>query len=443
MNSHVLQFSAISIALLGLVNFLLVWILHRQWWKIKAVRRASWLFPVTGVLIVALWGLASYLEFSFGSMLFGFLTVFCFIASIAFLLALPFSGTALTLERIVRWIAKRIDRKKTSSNAAPSEQQPARSHVPADADTVDTTRRSIITVGSAALPALTVGLGTYGMISSEYAVKFPNVEMFFDDLHPDLDGLRILHITDLHLGYSITLDSLEKTLINAEKQRPDLVLLSGDISDDLPVLPEALRMISQLRPRYGTFASLGNHEYHRGISQVLKIFDAGPVPLFVENGETVKIGKAELYIGAADDPVAAGQGVTGDHEDFLQRSVSQAFDGAPSQAFQLLMSHRPEGFNQAARMNLDLTVAGHKHGGAQIGWNGRSLAETWFGLGEYTWGYYEKNNGASKLYTSAGAGHWFPFRLGVPREAPVYILRRGKGSSQYTENGSGLITTSA
>lgn len=440
MNFFVLKYSAMSIALLGLINFLLVWSLHRQWWKIKAVRRATWLFPVAGILIVVLWGLASYLESGFGSMLFGFLTVFCFIASIALLLALPFSGTALTLERLVRWIMRRAGRKKDSSSTIQPEQQTALSPAAPAADTVDRTRRSIITVGSAALPALTVGLGTYGLISSEYAVAFPNVEMFFDDLHPDLDGLRILHISDLHLGSFITLGSLEKTLIDAEKQRPDIILLSGDISDDLPVLPEALRMISQLRPRYGTFASLGNHEYHRGIQQVLKIFDTGPVPLYVENGESVKIGRAELYIGAADDPVAAGRGVTGDHEDFLQRSVAQAFDGAPSDAFRLLMSHRPEGFNQAARMDVDLTVAGHKHGGAQMGWNGRSLAETWFGLGEYAWGYYEKNNGDSKLYTSAGAGHWFPFRLGVPREAPVYILRRGKGSEHYTGNGNRIIT---
>ncbi len=272
---------------------------------------------------------------------------------------------------------------------------------------------------------MAVGAGTYGVVSSQNAVVFPNIELFYQDLHPDLDGLRVLHITDVHIGYFITLGLLEEMLVDAEKQRPDIVLVSGDLSDDLQALPSALRMISQLRPRHGTFASLGNHEYHRGIRQVINIFDGGPIPLLVENGQTIKIGNAELFVGAADDPVAGGGGVTGNHEAFLRRSVEKAVNGAPSEAFHLLLSHRPEGFNSAADLGLELTVAGHKHGGSQIGWKGRSLAETWFGLGEYAWGHYEKNGGDAKLYTSAGVGHWLPFRLGVPREAPVYILRRG------------------
>jgi predicted MPP superfamily phosphohydrolase len=74
----------------------------------------------------------------------------------------------------------------------------------------------------------------------------------------------------------------------------------------------------------------------------------------------------------------------------------------------------------AARNGVQLTLAGHTHGG-QIGFNGRSLLYT-INPEKYMWGLYEK--GDDKLYVSAGAGHWFPYRIGCPAEIPLYVLRR-------------------
>lgn len=461
--------SATVIVVFGLVNLLLVWALHRQWWQIRHVRRATWLFPTAGLTIVALWALCTSIGFRGGIYVFAFIASFFFVSSFALTLALPFSGTALTLERLVLWIIKKTRSGKTpsstrtpspSANAGSSEpnatytdpqvstHEESRTLIlpaegvrivesekgengPQRIEVIDRRRRSIITTGAAAIPALAIGTGAYGIVASGNTVQFPNVEMFFEELPPDLDGLRILHLSDIHLGYYITLDLLEEMLIAARLQRPDLVLITGDVSDDLSVLPSALKMIGELRPRYGTYASLGNHEYYRGIREVLNTFDAGPIPLLVEKGESLKIGRAELFIGAADDPAAGGKELGGGKDQFLHRSVERAFNGAPSEAFHLLMSHRPEGFDTAADLGLQMTIAGHTHAGGQMGWNGRSLVETWLGMGKYMWGYYEKNGGTSKLYTSAGAGHWFPFRLGVPREAPVYTLRRGRGSDRF------------
>src|SRR6185295_20296414 len=101
--------------------------------------------------------------------------------------------------------------------------------------------------------------------------------------------------------------------------------------------------------------------------------------------------------------------------------ASHAPNGAD--AFRLLMCHRPNGFPAAADAGFHLTLSGHTHG-AQIGIGGKSALEVLGGGGErYPWGSYERDG--KRLYTTSGFGHWFPFRLGCPTEAPLIVLARG------------------
>ncbi|MBI5267722.1 MAG: metallophosphoesterase, partial [candidate division Zixibacteria bacterium] len=105
---------------------------------------------------------------------------------------------------------------------------------------------------------------------------------------------------------------------------------------------------------------------------------------------------------------------------FFQQAVDRAMRDHASDEFTILMSHRPDAFDYAASRGIPLTLAGHTHGG-QIGIMGRSVFEPMFPR-RYLWGTYRQ--GASALYTTAGAGHWLPFRLGCPPEVPLIELRR-------------------
>lgn len=449
-NSHL--FSLLAFTILWLIDLLLLWGLNRQMWRVRAVRRAFLWAPLLGGVVIGLWAIGTAAEMgglvSFASTL----TAGLLTSLVALLAALPLSGLMLSGERIWDWFAARRSdeivetepiavammatasgsiamepvaieatqmRSSTSeeirTTSAPSRAgRPAPRHV---VERVNKGRRRFMTRAAAAIPGATLATSGYGILSSHGSVRMPEIPMIFPGLHPDLEGLRILHLTDIHLGYYVGLDDLEELMQQAKGVRPDLMLVSGDIADDLAQLPGALRMFDALRPRYGTYATLGNHEYFRGIENVIKIFDAGPIPLLRGTGASLKIGGAELYVGGADDPVAMRQ-----HERnhrFLQQSVASAFDGASSDAFHLLMSHRPEGFDVAVEEGIEMTISGHTHG-AQLGFNGRSIFEPWM-RERYLWGPYERDG--LRLYTSAGVGHWFPFRLGCPPEAPVYVLR--------------------
>jgi uncharacterized protein len=137
----------------------------------------------------------------------------------------------------------------------------------------------------------------------------------------------------------------------------------------------------------------------------------------VDQGATVTVGNARIHISGIDDPVS----LRGDSREFVKRTAAPTLRSAPSDAFHLLMSHRPEGFDAAAEVGIDLTLSGHTHG-VQIGWNRRSAFESRYPK-RYLWGPHEK--GKSRLCTSSGFDHWFPLRLNCPTEAPLIVLERG------------------
>jgi predicted MPP superfamily phosphohydrolase len=147
------------------------------------------------------------------------------------------------------------------------------------------------------------------------------------------------------------------------------------------------------------------------------MYSSSPVRLLVNRGVVVDVNGHPLWVAGADDP---RHGLFDKHR-FLRESVARAVSARPSGAFTVLLSHRAESFAAAADRGIELTLAGHTHGG-QIGVAGRSLWRI-VAPSYYLWGRYQRRS--SQLYVSAGVGHWFPFRLGCPNEAPVLELRPG------------------
>ncbi len=280
------------------------------------------------------------------------------------------------------------------------------------------TRREVVQWSAGAFPATALSLGGTGLVQAGLTPAVYETEFYFEDLPPDLDGVRILHLSDVHIGYSVGVGDLEKVLVEAAKLKPDVTLVTGDLCDDLHEFPATLRTLAAHAPRYGTFASIGNHEYFRGFSKVLNIYNASDVPLLIDGCTTVKIGEATLCLAGADDPVALSAATP----EFFAETLDAALKDQPSEAFTVLLSHRPKAFLEATKRNVDLTLSGHTHGG-QLGFAGRSAFDA-VTEEQFLWGHYQQ--GKSQLYTSSGTGHWFPFRLGCHAEAPVIVLRRGK-----------------
>jgi predicted MPP superfamily phosphohydrolase len=281
-------------------------------------------------------------------------------------------------------------------------------------------RRALVQAATAAIPVASVVTALRGFAAGRADVEAPVVLLPSPTLPPALDGLTLLQLSDLHLGIARDLGDLDRFLarVAAGPIRPDLIVLTGDVADDLGQLAPALRLVAGFGARLGAVACLGNHEYLRQIELARPIYDRSPVPLLVDAGLVLRDparGGARIYVAGIDDPVS----VEDDVRPTLRRSVDRAARDAPSDALRVLLAHRPEAFVPASEASFDLTLSGHTHGG-QIGFNGKSAFEPLWPDG-YLWGRYAR--GGALLYTTSGFGNWFPFRVGCPAEAPLLRLR--------------------
>jgi uncharacterized protein len=263
-----------------------------------------------------------------------------------------------------------------------------------------------------ALPVFAGAGATIGFTHSERGAELREIGVAAAGLHPNLHGLRILQLSDLHLGTGLDTKDLKLILDRAAPLRPDLVVLTGDVADKLDALTAALPLFTRLAPPLGTYAVLGNHEYMSGVlDRMIAAYADSSVTLLVNETRTLRVGGAQLSLIGIDDPY--GKNESG----FFDRCLFEC-DPGTNAAFRLLLSHRPDALDAAAARGIDLVLSGHTHGG-QIGWWGRSLFER-LGLAQRMWGMYRL--GSTQLYTSAGAGDWFPFRINCPREAPLLTL---------------------
>ncbi|MCC7542149.1 MAG: metallophosphoesterase [Deltaproteobacteria bacterium] len=405
---------------------------HRTWWEQPATRWAFFGFVGVGVSSYGAWALARYLQVSWERVAWvSGLVSACLLVVLALNLTLPISAA-------LRWILHRLLPRHPHEGdgaAAPASTAP----VPADAivaspppvAVVATSpapaprswpRRQFLELAAASAPATALAASFGGVAESFSDPDIPRVELAFAGLPADLEGLRVLQLTDLHLGIYRQLDHLERVLERAAAMRPHLVVLTGDVADDLDLLPDALRLAEQVRPSLGAFACLGNHEHYRGLREVLRAHERSGVDLLRDEQRIVRAGRSRLRIAGSDDPAR----LHGSTSSYYAASTRSALGRGPSGDFSLLLCHRPAGATAAARRGASLVLSGHTHG-AQVGAAGRSafepVAPGAFLRGPYKLRSDDGGNARAWLYTSSGFGHWLPFRLGCAAEAPLIELR--------------------
>ncbi len=226
-----------------------------------------------------------------------------------------------------------------------------------------------------------------------------------------LRGLRIVQLTDIHLGPTIGAEFLERVVAETNAQEPDIVAITGDLVDgSVERLREAAAPLAKLRARHGVFFVTGNHEYYSGaVEWVAHLRSLG---LRVLRNERVRIEAegAALDLAGTDDYRARGM-APGHGED-----LGRALEGRDPSVPVVLMAHQPKTIFEAQERGVSLQISGHTHGGQFKPFDRLTPLDQPAVAGLHRFG-------ESWLYVSRGTGYWGPpMRVGVPAEIAVIEL---------------------
>jgi len=279
-------------------------------------------------------------------------------------------------------------------------------------------------LGSQAAPALAaapllayglgLGLAAYGVFIRRRWVLLREVEVLCPELPTALDGLRVAHLSDLHIGSydgrARGLQWVRRTL----ETKPDLIAVTGDlVTSGTQFYAAAAEVLGELSAPHGVHVILGNHDqWDRELFR--SELEARGVSLLDNSWTALNVARG----GAATELIVAGLG-----DPYTQRADLAATLAQRPAAFTLLLAHYPSWASQAAGRNVGLVLSGHTHGG-QVGvpWLSDRLNVASL-LKHHSRGLFLY--GDTWLHVTAGLGtSGPPIRLGVPPEIALLTLRR-------------------
>ncbi len=219
-----------------------------------------------------------------------------------------------------------------------------------------------------------------------------------------VDHLRIVQITDVHMGLIVQEDRVRKIIKVIHEANPDILISTGDFVDgQIDNLAGFADLFKEIKPRYGKYAITGNHEFHAGIADALEINRRAGFTMLRNQAVTVA---GLINIAGVDYSFGKHSGI----------SNEQLLSKLPRDKFTILLKHAPI-VNQSALGLYDLQLSGHTHGGQIFPF--RLIIRIFT---PYVMGWYDLPD-RSHLYVSRGAGTWGPpIRFLSPPEVTVIDL---------------------
>jgi uncharacterized protein len=441
-----LAFFCFIAAFLGL---LLAFLSQRYWfaraWRLTArVERAEWrkrfrralIAVVAAVALVALAGLVRNFRgtISRGSWWIAFFGLW--------LASSIFSYLFIKVVAAVEWLWRRF-RSAPSTEPLVSTASPALSRAGAPAENINESRRHFFQSAGVIAGAIPFVSAAYGFTSERFRYDVREVEIHIANLAPALDGMRITQLSDIHIGSYMPVAQVRRAVGLANELQGDLAVVTGDfLTGRTDPLEDCITELSHLRAPLGVWGCNGNHEiYARAEAKAASLFHQfGMKLLRQENAELRWRGSAFNLIGVdyqrqrdrEGNPMPMLRGM----ERFVRRDIPN-----------ILLSHNPNSFPRAAELGIELSLAGHTHGG-QV--RVEILDHTWSPaefLTPYVAGLYRRplfalsdlddneiaalhpasslQPPASSIYVNRGLGTiGAPVRLGVPPEITLITLRR-------------------
>ena len=273
-------------------------------------------------------------------------------------------------------------------------------------------RRFFKTAYTAVLAAPPAVMG-YGVFIQRHQLFLREQKLEIPGLPPDLDGLRLVQLTDIHLSPFLSRAELQRAVEMANETRAHIALVTGDlITTWRDPLDDCLDTLAGLRAEAGVFGCMGNHEIYAGAE---------------DHAEREGARRGLRFLRRAAAPLRFGNALFNlvgvDYQRVRRPYLVDADKLVVPGAFNVLLSHNPDVFPVAARQGYSLTMAGHTHGGQirmEILHADLNVARYYT---PYVDGVYRR--GPASIFVSRGIGTIvIPARVGAPPEVALLRLCR-------------------
>lgn len=255
--------------------------------------------------------------------------------------------------------------------------------------------------------------------------RFERAELHLPDWPEAWHGLRVLHLSDLHYHTGLSREYFEQLTRDAQQSQPDLILVTGDLLDDLACLPWLESTLGSLSAPLGRYFLLGNHDWYLDEGRIRQtMIDLGWTPLagrcevLWREGHPLELLGDELpWMGTA--PGTAGSAAAG---------TGPSAEGPVPTPARIYAAHTPDRLAAAQQTKSAVMFAGHVHGGQiRPPLLGPIFSPSWYGT-RYVSGVFERP--PTVLVVTRGVGGRETLRYGCPPEVSTWTLMSSRGESR-------------
>lgn len=245
-------------------------------------------------------------------------------------------------------------------------------------------------------------------IDEATTLQTEEVEITLKRLPKKLDGLRIVHLSDLHHSPFTHIDHIARAVTAASKLKPHIVVLTGDfVSHEAEYIRPVAKILGELKGEYGSFACLGNHDHWTDAETVAKELRAAGVNVLINEGFRFEAKDSSFWLCGVDDHMVG------------KTDLPAALKGSFPDEMKILLAHNPIIFRRAVASRVDLTLSGHTHGG-QV--KVRDPEKRILPRRKLSSGLHQRKD--SQIYVTRGIGTVvLPIRFQCPPEISALTLR--------------------
>jgi len=243
-------------------------------------------------------------------------------------------------------------------------------------------------------------------------VRTIHIPLLKNEEHKKLDGLKIVQLSDIHIGPTLKKEFCEMLVEKVNALKPDLIAITGDMIDGrVDYLKDDLEPFLKFKSRLGTYYITGNHEYYWYAHEWVEWARTSGMTTLMNQNVKLTYNNVDFYLAGVPDQSSI-------RLDKLNASNPQkAALGIPEEAYKILLAHQPVACFKASKAGFHTQLSGHTHGGQGFPWNILvSLAQPYMrGL---------NNHEGMNVYVHSGTGFWGPpNRIMVDSEIAEIIFK--------------------